>query len=193
MSGFQMPISMPHAMSPDAFAPARECDTGWYAASTHSNFEKRVAADLASKGVSAYLPVFHEVHRWKDRYKKVDLPLFPGYVFVRISDSDASQVTVRRTQGVVRILGCAGRIERIPDLEIESVQRLISAEVPYLPHPFLREGCMVRVKRGALKGLEGLLVRVKSNVRLVISVNLLSQSVATEIDTCDVEVIRPAR
>jgi len=187
MSGFQLPLSAVVTPIPDLGAPAVECDMGWYAAHTHSNFEKRVAAELMLKRVDVYLPLFHEMHRWKDRYKNVAIPLFPGYVFVRIPDSGASQMAVLRTQGIVRILGSAGRIERIPEVEIDSIRRLVSAEVSCRPHPFLREGSAVRVKRGPLKDLEGLLVRFKGGTRLVLSINLLSRSVSTEIDSSDVE------
>ncbi len=165
----------------------------WYAVYTRSNFEKRVAANLAAKGVESYLPVVQQLHQWKDRKKMVDLPVFPGYVFVRFRDTATTRLGVLRTAGTVRILGQEDRIEPVPEWEIESIRRLLKANVPCFAHPFLREGAWVRVKRGPLKDLEGLLVRVKSKTRLVLSVALLSQSVATEIDVSDVEVIRPGR
>ncbi len=164
----------------------------WYAVYTRSNFEKRVAADLEAKRVENYLPLVEQLHQWKDRKKVVDVPVFPGYVFARFADSNKARLQVLKTIGSVRILGQGDRIEPIPDVEIESIRKLLKANVPCFAHPFLREGAWVRVKRGALKDLEGLLVRVKSKTRLVLSVTLLSQSVATEIDISDVEVIRPA-
>lgn len=163
----------------------------WYAVYTRSNFEKRVAAELAAKPVENYLPVVQEWHQWKDRKKLVEVPVFPGYVFARFADSTRNRLQVLHTAGTVRILGQREQIEPIPDREIESVQRLLQANVPCFAHPFLREGAWVRVKRGALQDLEGLLVRVKSKTRLVLSITLLSQAVATEIDISDVEVIRP--
>jgi transcription antitermination factor NusG len=164
---------------------------GWYAIYTRSHFEKRVAADLTAKHIQNYLPVVEQVHQWKDRKKLIEVPVFPSYVFARFRDSNKTRLEVLRVAGAVRILGHGESIEPIPDWEIESIRRLLRANVRCFAHPFLREGAWVRVKRGALKDLEGLLVRVKSKTRLVLSVSLLSQSVATEIDISDVEVIRP--
>jgi transcription antitermination factor NusG len=163
----------------------------WYAAHTRSNFEHRVAAELAGRGVENYLPLFREVHRWKDRKKQVDLPIFPGYVFARFADTSECRLRILKALGVVRILGPGERIEPVPDAEIEAVRKLLGSGVAAFSHPFLREGDWVRVKRGPLKHVEGLLVRVKSQARLVLSVNVLSQSVATEIDAADVAVVRP--
>ena len=165
----------------------------WYAVYTRSHFEKRVAAELAAKHIENYLPVVEEWHQWKDRRKMVDVPVFPGYVFARFRDSTAARLQVLKAAGTVRILGQAERIEPIPEVEIESIRRLLKANVPCFAHPFLREGAWVRVKRGPLKDVEGLLVRVKSKTRLVLSISLLSQAVATEIDIADVEVARPPR
>lgn len=164
----------------------------WYAVHVRSNFEKRVAQELGAKGVESYLPAFRELHNWKDRKKMIEVPLFPGYVFTRFTDTYQSRVSVLRTSGVVRILGVNESIEAIPVSEIESVQRLITAEVPLMTHPLLREGASVRIRRGPLKDVEGLLVRVKGESRLVLSVQLLSRSVSTEVDVSDVEVIQPA-
>jgi transcription antitermination factor NusG len=164
----------------------------WFAVYTRSNFEKKVSCELEARRVDSYLPLVEQVHQWKDRRKLVETPVFPGYVFARFADEPRSRLNVLRALGVVRILGQGDGIEPVPDREIESIRRLLQAKVPCFTHPFLREGAWVRVKRGALKDLEGLLVRVKSKTRLVLSVALLSQSVATEIDILDVEVLRPA-
>ncbi len=169
-----------------------EREPRWYAVYTRSNFEKQVAAELTAKEIEHFLPLVDELHQWKDRRKLVHLPVFPGYVFARFGDTARARLQVLNTAGTVRILGSDGKIEPIPDLEIEAIRRLLKANVPYFAHPFLREGAWVRVKRGALKNVEGLLVRVKNKTRLVLSVSLLSQSVATEIDIRNVEVIRAA-
>jgi len=164
----------------------------WYAVFTRSHFEKKLASELTAKGVENYVPLFQELHQWKDRKKLVELPVFPSYVFAHFVDTGAQRLQILKCPGTVRILGIEGRLEPIPELEIESIRRLLSADVPCFAHPFLKEGAWVRVKRGSLKGLEGLLVRVKNKTRLVLSVTLLSQAVATEIDIHDVGVIRPA-
>lgn len=164
----------------------------WYAVHTRSNFEQKVASELCAKGLKGYLPAFPEIHRWKDRKKEVSVPLFPGYVFVRMEDCDQSRVSVLRTIGVVRILGIGAEIERVPDAEIESIQQLLRSKVPFFAHPFLREGAVVRVKHGPLQGIEGLLVRVKNQGRLILSIQMLAQSVVTEVDMGAVEILRPA-
>jgi len=164
----------------------------WYAVQTRSNFEKRVTGELTAKGIRCFLPTFRETHRWKDRKKVIDIPFFPGYSFVRIPDHDSFRLQVLRTDGAVRILGSGGRMDPIPDIEIDSLQCLVAANVPACSHPFLREGAWVRVKRGPLQGLEGRLVRFKNETRLLVSVEILCQSVAADVDFGDVELIRPA-
>jgi transcription antitermination factor NusG len=161
----------------------------WYAVQTRSNFEKLVSADLAAKGIDTYLPCWTEVHRWKDRQKRVEMPLFPGYVFARFSDSNANRIEVNKTVGVARILGCGRAIEPVPDSELEGVRAVVSSSARYSVHPLLKEGSRVRIRHGPLRDLEGRLVRFKAGLRLVISVGLLAKSVAVEVDTQDVEVL----
>lgn len=168
----------------------------WYAVRTRSNFEKRVAEELSVKGVHCYLPCLREIRLWKDRRKEVSQPLFSGYVFVRFADTGEERLRVLKTFGVVNILGQGSRLEPIPDQEIASVQAMLASNLRCAAHPLLREGCRVRLRRGALKGLEGLLVRFKNGFRLVVSIGLLSQSVSAEVDVSDVEYLAataPAR
>jgi len=166
--------------------------TSWYAVHTRSNFEKRIAGELDRKGIETFLPVFREMHRWKDRKKVVETPYFPSYVFARIEDQPEQRLNVLRTIGAVRILGAGCDIEPIPDPEIERLQRLVESDLSACHHPFLKEGARVRVKTGPLRGVEGLLIQFKNQNRLILSLNLLARSVATEIDLCDVEMMRPA-
>lgn len=162
----------------------------WYAVRTRSNCETKIGFSLALKGVENYLPTFREVHQWKDRKKVVELPLFPGYLFARIVDCRDSRLSVLCSDGVVGILGTGETIEPIPEKEIEAVRLMLGSHSHCQAHPLLQEGAWVRVKRGALRNLEGLLVRVKNQTRLVISITLLSQSVSTEIDASDVQFVR---
>jgi transcription antitermination factor NusG len=164
----------------------------WYVVHTRSNFEKRVHGELVSKGLEAYLPAVREVHQWKDRKKLVELPVFPGYLFARFRDTDENRLTVLRSSGAVRLLGPNGSLEPVPEAEVDSVRRLVDSGTPFSLHPFLREGARVRVKGGPLEGVEGILVAVKNQARLVISVQMLAQSVAVEIDMRRVEVVRTA-
>jgi transcription antitermination factor NusG len=169
----------------------------WYAVQTRSNFEKIVRADLTTLGVENYFASVTQVHHWKDRKKMVEEALFPGYVFVRLADRDADRLRVVRTNGVVRILGCGHSIEPIPDGEIDSIRQVLSSRSSSChPHPFIREGSRVRVRRGPLRGVEGWLVRIKGHARLVLSIEILTQSVATEVGFADVEPVlapRPSR
>jgi len=166
-----------------------EC-MNWYAVRTRSNCEKKVRFLLAERGIENYLPTFREVHQWKDRKKLTELPVFPGYVFTQILDSREARLAVLRVQGVVSILGHGGRMEPIPEQEIHAVRQLLDGAAAVSAHPLLREGAWVRVKRGALQGLEGLLVQIKNQERLVLSISLLSRSVSTEIDVSDVQFLR---
>jgi transcription antitermination factor NusG len=163
----------------------------WYAIHTQSRHEKVVRDELTSKGIETYLPVFHSWHEWKDRRKRVELPVFSGYVFARFCDSPEIRLRVLRTTGAARILGNGDGIEPVPDSELETVRRMLVGSETCVLHPFLREGAWVRVRRGPLKGIEGLLVEFKSRGRLVVSVNLLAQSVAMEAEHGDIEVVEP--
>jgi transcription antitermination factor NusG len=165
----------------------------WYVVHTRSNYEQRVVRELSARNFEIYLPVFRELHRWKDRNKLIERPLFPGYVFVHMIDSAPSRLAIFKIDGVVRILGQGDRIEAVAEEEIDALRRLLNITGRCLAHPLLREGAWVRVKSGALKGLEGLLVGLKNRTRLVLSVTLLSQSVSTEIDASDVEFLRSPR
>lgn len=165
--------------------------SNWYAIHTRSNYEQRIRAELTRKGVESYLPVFREVHQWKDRKKIVEVPVFRSYVFARFRDTSDARLAVLRCDGAVRILGAQDSITPIPEEEIEALQSMLTkAASRCLAHPLLQEGAWVRVKRGPLKDLEGLLLRVKSQTRLVVSITLLSQSVSTEVDAGDVELLR---
>ena len=166
-----------------------EASAHWYAVLTRSNFEKRVAWELGRRGVDHFLPMIRETHQWKDRRKVVDVPVFPGYVFVHMTDREQDRSHVLRSNGAVRILGSRAAIEPIPEMEIESIRLLLRSGVPFVAHPFLREGAQVRVKKGALTDLEGVLVRFKNDSRLVVSVKLLARSIALEIDVDDVEAL----
>jgi transcription termination/antitermination protein NusG len=161
----------------------------WYAVYTRSNFEKKVAGSLGYKGLDYFLPTVQEQHRWKDRKKTVDMPVFPGYVFVRIPDKAEHRIRVLHIDGAVRILGTGGSIEPIPDSEIESVRLLLASGRPFFGHLFLREGARVRVRSGPLKDVEGVMIRFKNQNQLVVSVHLLARSIAVAIDIADVEAV----
>lgn len=163
----------------------------WYAVHTRSRFEKKVKDELSAKGIEAYLPLVEEPHQWKDRQRMVQTPIFSGYVFVHMQNRPASRLQILTTAGTVRILGQGGGIEAIPDAQIESIRSVLASGTPFVHHPFLRCGAWVRVKSGAFAGVEGILTMVRNKTRLVLSVEMLCQSIAVEIDAARVEVIRP--
>lgn len=185
MSAISSPLLARADAPPDGVAQP-DSVPGWYAVHTRSNFEKRVSAALERKGFTTYLPLISERHQWKDRKRIVERPLFSGYVFVAFSGDADQQLTILRTAGAARLVGAAGKPERIPGIQIDAVRELVGAGVPLMTLPLLNAGAPIRVRRGPLAGLEGILMRVKNTHRLVVSIDLLSQSVAAEVDLRDV-------
>ncbi len=160
----------------------------WAAVYTRHQHEKIVAQTLTAKGFEVFLPLYESVRRWKDRRKLLNLPLFPGYVFVR--GAIDRRLHVVTTPGIHMILCQGDKVATIPEEEIQAIQRAVDSNLQLQPHPFLKCGESVRVIRGALSGIEGILVRKKNVFRLVLTVDILSQSVAVEVDAADVEPLR---
>jgi transcriptional antiterminator NusG len=155
----------------------------WYAAYTSANHEKRVAGEFGRRSMECYLPLHGSVRRWKDRRVRLQLPLFPGYVFVRIALPE--RLRVLQVPGVARLVGFEGHLAPVPDEDIEAIRTCLAGEHPLLPHPYLQRGQRVRVLTGPLAGLTGVVVRQKKQTRLVISFDLLMRSVAVELDPSD--------
>jgi transcription termination/antitermination protein NusG len=156
----------------------------WYAVWTRSRHEQVVLDQLTRRQIEAFLPTIPRWSRWKDRRKKIDWPLFPGYCFARL-DPDAA-LPVLKCSGVVGIVSFDGRPASIPEYEIDGIRRLVESELQFDPCPLIREGTMVEVVHGSLKGVIGRLVRKGSHARLVLSVNLIGQAVSVEVDAADV-------
>ncbi|MBV9180060.1 MAG: UpxY family transcription antiterminator [Acidobacteria bacterium] len=161
----------------------------WYAVQTRSRHEKLVAHQLETRGLSHFLPIVVESHRWSDRRKRVEVPLFPGYVFVRAVESNEGRVEVLRTHGVVRFVGSSPTGTAIPDTEIESVRTLVSGDVPWNSYPFLKTGQRVRIRGGAIDGLEGILLRRDGEDRLVVSIDAIQRSLSISIKGYDLEAM----
>lgn len=157
----------------------------WYAIWTRSRHEKIVRDQLALKNVDVFLPTITRWSRWKDRKKKIDWPLFPGYVFGRFDP--ANRLPVLKCEGVVTIIGSEGQPSPIPEFEIEGIRTLIDSQLSYDPCPLIKEGMMVEVKHGPLKGVVGRLVRKGAHARLILSVDLIGQAVSVEVDAADVK------
>jgi len=153
----------------------------WYAVQTYSRHEKTVAKHLGGDGVETLLPLYQEERKWSDRFKKVDLPLFPGYVFVRLDDFLGSRLAVLRTSGVIGFVGNPREIGGIPENEMSNIRMLVAGQIPCRPHPHITVGQRVRVRSGSLAGLEGILIRVDKDSSLVLSVNLIQRSLSIKI------------
>jgi transcription antitermination factor NusG len=167
--------------------PEAETSLPWFAIRTRSNFEKVAAIALENKGLGPYLPTYRNRRRWSDRVVVVDTPLFQGYVFCRFDP--LNRLPILTTTGVISIVGCGNDPAPIDDKEIDAIDLILRSGLATEPCPFLREGQRVRVKRGSLAGVEGILTKKKSDFRLVISVTMLQRSIAVEIDRELIEVL----
>jgi transcription antitermination factor NusG len=157
----------------------------WYAIHTRSRHEKIVLDELVRKEIEAFLPTVQRWSRWKDRKKKIDWPLFPGYCFARFDPT--AVLPILKSTGVVSIISVNGKPAEIPAQEIEGIQRLVTSELQYDPCPFIKEGMMVEVVAGPLRGVVGRLLRKGAHARLVLSVDLIGQAVSVEVDAADVK------
>ncbi|MBI4745262.1 MAG: UpxY family transcription antiterminator [Deltaproteobacteria bacterium] len=161
----------------------------WYAIHVKSRHEFKVLDRLTGAGIEAFLPVVERLSNWKDRKKLVAFPLFPGYMFVHITRSHHSSIlSVLKTIGVVRFLGMVpGEPEPVPDDQIICLQQLIESKEELDPYPYLKEGQRVRIKKGPLATVEGILVERAGKHLLILSVDILRQGVSLKIDASEVE------
>jgi len=157
----------------------------WFAVYTRHQQEKLVAGTLSSKGFDTYLPLCESIRQWTDRRKRLCVPLFPGYVFLR--GGLDRPLDILMTPGVCNIVAHGGRPAPIPEEEVEAVRRAAESSGSLERHEFMNCGDRIRIKSGTLKGIEGFLVRRKSSFRLVLSVSLLGSSASVEVDYRDVE------
>jgi transcription termination/antitermination protein NusG len=157
----------------------------WFAIWTRSRHEHVVREQIERKHFDAFLPTITRWSRWKDRKKKIDWPLFPGYCFARFEQEEA--LSILKCTGVVNIVSVEGKPAPIPDHEIEGIRLLLASHLQYDPCPLIREGMMVEVTHGALKGVVGRLVRKGAHARLILSVDLIGQGVSVEVDAADVK------
>lgn len=167
------------------YADYLECR--WYAAYTRANHEKRVCEQLVRRDVESYVPLYQTTRRWKDRRVQLQLPLFPGYVFVRIALLD--RLRVLEVPSVVRLVGFNGHPTALPNDEIDGLKTGFAGGVRAEPHPFLTVGRRVRIKAGPLEGREGILIRRKRSLRVVLSIELIHRSIVVDVDVVDVQPI----
>ena len=172
---------------------AASCHTktglSWYAIRTRSRHEKVVATQLKNLEVETFLPLVSQIHRWSDRRKGVEVPLFPGYAFVRLLYTADQRLRVVRAHGVVDFIGTQGQATPIPDSQIEDIKTLLTHGVPFENHAYLQIGQRVRIRGGSLDKVEGILIEKKKERVLVISIEPIQRSLSIDLDGYDVEVV----
>ena len=157
----------------------------WYAAYTCANHEKKVRDQLQERCVESFLPLYQTVRRWKDRQKRLEMPLFPGYIFVRIALVD--RLTILQVPSIVRLVGFNGHPAELPQAEIDSLRKGLASGIRAEPNPFLTIGRHVRIKSGPLEGREGILIRRKGRLRVVLSIDLILRSIMVDVHLAEIE------
>ena len=165
-----------------------ESIASWYVLYTRSRYEKLANQELTRKGINTFLPLRRVTRHWSDRKKIIEEPLFRGYLFVHIPIHE--RLAVLKTSGVVGFVGKSklNPVE-VPEQEISSVRRLLEQEIQIDPFPYLKTGNRVYIRSGPFKGIEGFIIRKDKHCRLVISLNLLRQSLSIQVDAACVEPI----
>lgn len=165
-------------------------DTGrWFAVHTRARNERAVAGRLTQQGVTTFLPVTTEVHRWSDRKKQVEVPLFSCYVFARLTGAPQERLAMYRTEGIFGLVGVRGEGIAIPDEQMDAIRKLVDERVSCREHSFLKVGQRVRVRGGAMDGVEGILQACNGDRTLVVSIDAIQRSLAVRIEGYDVDVL----
>jgi len=152
----------------------------WFAILARSGREKNATLLLENTGYECYLPVSKSVRKWSDRLKESEVPLFPGYFFCRMNPHN--RLPVLMTPGVIQIVGVGKTPIAVEEEEIAAIQRAGKSGMPIMPWPYMQVGQIARINEGPLRGLTGIVVKIKSGAKLVLCVSLLQRSVAVEID-----------
>lgn len=189
-SGDEPMIEVPgiELASPTIVTPAEQ-QPAWYALYTRSRFEKKLMGELSERSVEVFLPMREILSRWKDRKKRIWLPLFPGYIFVRHIDTPANRYRILNVPGAVRFVGFNAQATPIPQDQIDGIRRFLESNLAVDPYPYIKIGRRVEVIAGPLKGIQGKLVQKKGRFRFVIQVDLIRQAISVEIDASDVRPI----
>jgi len=159
----------------------------WYAAYTCANHEKRASTQISRRGFDCFFPTYNTVRRWSDRRIELELPLFPGYVFVHLALCD--RLKVLQAPGVARFVGFGGLPAALPDEQITTLRAGLNAGLRVQPHPYMTIGRRVGLKSGPLAGMHGILLRRKGNLRVVISIELIQRAILVDADVADLEVL----
>jgi len=158
----------------------------WYAVCTRSRFEKKLLWELTERSVEVFLPMREILSRWKDRKKRIWIPLFSGYIFVNHINTPENRYRVLNVPGAVRFVSINGRAEPVPDYQIDAVRRFLEANIAVDPYPYMQVGRRVEIIAGPLKGIQGILVQKKGRFRFVLKVDLIQQAVSVEVDASDI-------
>jgi transcription antitermination factor NusG len=170
--------------------PARE-QGRWYALTVRHQHERQTEKALRSRGLDTLVPLYRSRRQWSDRVQELELPLFTGYVLCRFAMGE--RIRILSTPGVASIVAFGGRPAPLEEAEIAGIEQLLDSKLALAPWPYLQVGDRVRVERGAMRGLEGTLLRTKDGLRLVISVELLQRSIAVELDQESVVPVKVIR
>lgn len=162
----------------------------WFALQVRARHEFNVAEYLKGKGYQWFLPLYKVRKRWSDRFKEVESPLFPGYLFCRFNPQD--RLPILKTPGVTQVVGYNHVPIPVDEGEIEGIRKMVTSGAANQPCPYLAVGNRVRIESGALRGLEGILLELKGKRRLVLSITLLQRSVAVEISSEAVSLLPAA-
>lgn len=171
---------IPQEASPRA--PVNEIQSSWYAVQTLPLHEKAVVEHLQNENIDCLVPLTVRIHKWSDRNRSVSLPVFPGYAFVRLNNYRYERVRVLRRPSVVRFVGNSQGAIPLEDYEIEHIRQLMENRVHCEPHPYLHAGQKVRIRNGALRGVEGTLLSETGKDSLVLSVSLIQRSLSIRIE-----------
>jgi transcription antitermination factor NusG len=179
-------------LQPTSMVPRVEQDSEnrWYAVHTRARHEKAIAARLQEQGFAIFLPTVVEVHRWSDRRKKVEVPLFSCYVFAKLNPTNPEhRFHLYRLNAVFGVVGVRGDWTAIPEEQITAVRVLLEEEVPWAVHPFLKIGQRIRVRGGSMDGIEGVLLSRNGDRTLIISIDAIQRSLAVRVEGYDIEPV----
>ena len=165
-----------------------QVDHEWYALHTRARFERRICDQVQSKKHEAFVPVTRERRRWSDRFQTIELPLFPGYVFVRAALNLHDRLAILQTRGVYSFVTFNGVIARIPYQQIDYLRQITEQNSSWSPYNFIKTGQRIRIRGGCLDGLEGIFVAEGTGKKLVISIEPMQRSIAVSVDTYDFEM-----
>jgi transcription antitermination factor NusG len=185
-----MPTSAAKPAPDKAFeAASQAAQPVWFAVRIRSRHEKVATDQLRRQGIETYLPLMTQVHQWSDRKKQVEIPLFAGYAFVRFEPASDDRFRVLKTHGVVGFVGPNWQQTPVPDVQISNIRSLLTADVPAAEHPYLMAGQRVRIRGGALNGVEGILSSLNGDRSLVITVEPIARSISIRVEGYEVDVI----